>query len=722
MNLKVSLVFSCYLLIFCSTSLQSQKPVDYVDPFIGTAKGGNTLPGAVVPWGMTYVSPHNDTVMKWSGAQYFYGKTDFFGFGQNHMSGVGCGDFANIVVIPDTGKPTFNPALTLTNEQATPGYYAADLSNGITAEVTATERTSLSRFRYKPEVPLVIMFDVNRGASPSTDGYVQIIDSTEIAGYNSAGGFCNNKNSYTIYFVAQFSKPFEAFGTWDNYVLNDSSMSQKGEKIGAYFTFDDNNIEPILVKIGISYVSIANARENLRNEQPGWDFEKIRSDAREKWNSELSKITVEGGTDAQKTIFYTALYHSLIHPNIINDANGQYPAMKTHDVQQLEPGRNQYTVFSLWDTYRTLHPLLTLVWPERQTDMLRTMADMARHGGNLPFWELGADESYVMNGDPAAIVVADSYLKGLKDFDTARVLSTMLRTAFQGQGNKIRPMNKYFMKYGYIPWDDCGPDDVWGKPRMVSECLEYAYADWAIAQMARQMGNLPPAISLEARSKAYRHYFDPETSFLRPKNADKSWYQPFQAFGPPMKSMPGFVEGNSWQYTFFVPHDIPGLRRLMGGDKPFVRKLQTAFDSSYFTINNEPDIAYPYLFTYIKGEEWRTAREVHRIMERDFGTGPAGLPGNDDAGTISAWYVFSAMGFYPDCPGKPEYRLSSPLFDKVTIYLNREYYPGDTFTLQSASATPHIVQRPLSLNGNPYRSYGITHQQITYGGQLLFGR
>lgn len=722
MNQKVDLILSCFLVIFSLHHLQAQQPVDFVDPFIGTSNGGNTLPGAVVPWGMAYVSPHNDTLLQWSGARYFFGKKDFFGFGQNHMSGVGCGDFANIVVIPVTDTAARNHSLSISEESATPGYYAANISNGVRAEVTATERTSLLRFTYKSGVQPVLLFNVSRGASPSTDGYVQINDNTEIVGYNSAGGFCKHQNSYTIYFVARFSKPAAAFGTWEGTSLRDSSRCQKGENIGAWLSFINTNGEPLLVKIGISYVSIANARANLLAEQPGWDFEKVQVDARAKWNRELSKIAIEGGTDAQKTIFYTALYHSLIHPNIINDANGQYPAMKTRDVQQLEPGHNQYTVFSLWDTYRTLHPLLTLVWPERQTDMLRTMADMAKHGGDLPFWELGADESYVMNGDPAAIVVADSYLKGLNDFDTTLALNTMLRTAFQGEGNKIRPMNKYFMKYGYIPWDDCGPDDVWGKPRMVSECLEYAYADWAIAQMARKMGHLKTAASLEARSKAYRHYFDKETSFLRPKNVDGSWYKPFQPFGPPMKSMPGFVEGNSWQYTFFVPHDIEGLRALMGGNKPFVEKLQTAFDSSYFTVNNEPDIAYPYLFTYVEGEEWRTAREVHRILERDFSIGPAGLPGNDDAGTISAWYVFSAIGLYPDCPGKPDYRVGSPLFDKVTIHLNKEYYPGGAFIFQSKATVPPSVRRPKTLNNKPFRSYGISHRQIVTGGELKFGK
>ncbi len=711
------------ILSFCSFNqvFAQKQPADYVNPFTGTANGGNTLPGAVLPWGLAYISPHNDSSDAWSGARYFDGQKTFFGFGQNHLSGVGCADFANLVVTPVTGELNLKQGIFLMNEQANPGYYAAELSNGVKSEVTVTERTTLSKFNFGNSGKPAVLVDISDGTTPSKDAYVQIENNTEIIGFNSSGGFCQTNNSYTIYFVARFSQPFSAYGTWNGSVFHPSANCEKGTNIGAYLKFKNTDNTPLFVKIGISYVSIENARLNLEAEQPGWDFEAIREKAFNKWNRELSKIQVEGGTEEQKTIFYTALYHSLIHPNIINDVNGQYPAMKTKNTAVVEEGHNQYTVYSLWDTYRTLHPLLTLVWPERQTDMLRTMVDMAKHGGDLPFWELGADETYVMNGDPAPIVVADSYFKGVKDFDTDLALKTMLRTAFKGEGNKMRPMNQYLMKHGYIPWDDCGPDDVWGKPRMVSECLEYTYADWVIAQMAREFGYTGKADELESRSKAYRHYFDKETLFIRPRYKNGAWYEPFEPYGPEMASLPGFVEGNSWQYTFFVPHDIYGLRDLMGGDKAFTKKLQTCFDSSYFTINNEPDIAYPYLFTYIKGEEWRTAKEVHNILNKDFSTGAAGLPGNDDAGTISAWYVFSAMGFYPDCPGKPEYRIGSPLFDKIEIKLNKDFYPGKTFVLSSnPKNTDKSRLMPAKLNNRKFRQFSITHEQIVQGGELKF--
>ncbi len=708
------------LLSITTISFAQKQPADHVDPFIGTANGGNTLPGAVVPWGMAYISPHNDSTDKWSGARYFDGQNTFFGFGQNHLSGVGCADFANLVVTPVTGKLRLRPGIFFMKEKAEAGYYATELSNGVKAEVTATRRTTLSKFDFGKEADPYVLINVSKGARPSRDAYVQIDSENEISGYNSSGGFCYTNNSYTIYFVARFSQPFSGYGTWQGDDFYPSSYCEKGTDIGMYVKFNNTGNQPILAKIGISYVSIENARENLEAEQAGWDFAKVRQNAWDKWNQELSKIKVEGRTDEEKTKFYTALYHTLIHPNIINDVNGQYPAMKTKDIAKVYKGHNQYTVFSLWDTYRTLHPLLALVWPDRQTDMVRTMVDMARHGGHLPFWELGADETYVMNGDPAPIVVTDTYFKGLQDFDVDLALETMLETAYKGEGNKMRPMNQYLIKYGYIPWDDCGPDDVWGKPRMVSECLEYTYADWAIAQLAKEKGYKEKTKELEARSMAYKHYFDKEINFIRPKYSNGEWHEPFEPFGPEMKSMPGFVEGNSWQYTFFVPHDIKGLKKMMGGAEIFTQKLQKSFDSSYFTIVNEPDIAYPYLFTHVDGEEWRTAKIVHDIMEEEFNLGPAGLPGNDDAGTISGWYVFSAMGFYPDCPGKPEYRLGSPLFDKVEITLDTDYYPGSRFVIHSNGKEKKGSQKPVKLNGKKFKQYSIPHDKITKGGELEF--
>ncbi len=724
---KIVIIFVVILFVGCGNlGNPPAEPVAYVNPLIGTTNGGNTFPGAVVPWGMAHIVPHTTREKSWSGSRYYYGDNFIYGFGQIHLSGVGCADFANINLMPTTGYLSFDYYKNRSryeNEIAQAGYYAADLRHyNVRAEVTATERTTLSRYTFpEQQGDANIILDVTEGLTESRDAYLRIVSDDEIEGWNHAGGFCMTDNDYVIHFVANFSKKAKAVGSWKGRELLPGVRLMEGNNIGAYMQFDTEAGEQILVKIGVSFVSIENARENLEQEQPGWDFDAVKKQAQKKWNKELSRIDVSGG-DREKTIFYTALYHALIHPNIIDDVNGEYPTMKTKTIEKVISGHHQYTVYSLWDTYRTLHPLLTLVYPERQADMLRTMVDHAEHGGNLPFWELGADETYVMNGDPAPIVIADSYFKGLRDFDVKQAYQAAYRTAMQTENNNMRPMQKYFSKYGYIPYDDCGADDMWGKPRMVSECLEYAYSDWAIALLAQEFGDHERAENLKDRSEAYRHYYDPKIGFLRPRYSDGSWYEPFypESYQGSWKNV-GFVEGNSWQYTLFVPHDIDGLRQIMGGDFAFTAKLQRCFDEKNFTIDNEPDINYPYLFTYIPGESWRTQQIVRRLMDLEFGTGPGGLPGNDDAGTISAWYIFSAMGFYPVCPGKTKYQLGSPVFDEITIHLNQEFWSGDKFVIRAEyNSQQNVYIQTMKLNGKDYQKPEIDHKDVVQGGELVF--
>jgi predicted alpha-1,2-mannosidase len=714
------------ILLAFSISAICQQPVDFVNTQIGTSNGGNTLPGAVVPWGMAYISPHNNLDNHWVGSRYFNGEKYIYGFGQTHLSGVGCGDFANICLMPTIGVISSDPKegkSRYSDEIFKAGYYAVKLNDySITAEVTATKRSTLSRFTF-PEAKdnANIMFDVSQGLSKSRDAYVRIIAPDEVEGWNDAGGFCERTNRYRIYFVAKLSKKAVKWGTWKDGNLKPNINVQSGTPCGAWMSFQTRKDEQVLVKIGISYVSIENARLNLSTEQADWAFDKVRKNAHDSWNEQLSKILLEGGTSGQKTIFYTALYHALIHPNIINDVNGEYPAMKTKEICKVT-NRDQYSVFSLWDTYRTLHPLLTLVYPQQQTDILKTMVDMVKHGGDLPFWELAADESYVMNGDPAPLVIADSYFKGLRDFDVQTAYGAMLKSATSVKGNKIRPLQAYFAKHGYIPWDDCGPDDEWGKPRMVSECLEYAFADWATAKLAKELGKDSVFNYLSNRSKAYLHYYDKGTGLIRPRMQDSSWCAPFFPAGSPgLFTNPGFVEGTSWQYSFFIPHDINGLINRMGGDAVFVNKLQLCFDSSYFTLNNEPDIAYPYLFTYAKGQGWRTQKEVRRIIESNYSISPAGLPGNDDAGTISAWLVFSAMGFYPACPGNTDYRLGIPMFSKITLTLDQKFYPGRRLVIRAdGDLNSNGFVKQCIFNGKEWLKPFIDHADVTQGGEFIF--
>lgn len=699
-------------------------PIVYVNPYVGTANNGNTFPGASVPWGMAHIAPHNTRERGWSGSRYFFARTFLYGFGQIHLSGVGCGDFANINLMPTTGKvygDFHKNRSRYGNENAMPGFYDVFLaSHGIRARLSATKRATICSFTY-PECQgdANLIIDLTEGLSQSTDAGARIVNGYEVEGWNTAGGFCQEENQYTIYFVSRFSKKAKTYGTFQERSLMPGSTKVKGDKSGVYFSFDTDEGEEIIVRTGLSFVSIANARENLEKEIPHEDFNRVVEEAQNAWNLELSRIEVKG-SDADKIKFYTALYHALIHPNIIDDVNGEYTAMKTKEIRKVN-GRNQYTVFSLWDTYRSLHPLLTLMYPERQTAMLQTMADHVETGGELPFWELGADETYVMNGDPAPIVVADSYIKGLHDFDINLVFKAMLASAFDTVNNRVRPMQAYFSRYGFIPYDDCGPDDRWGKRRMVSECLEYAFADWAIAQIANKLEKKDTARMLEERSKAYRYFYDPDTGFFRPRNRDMSWFSPFypDSWNGSWKN-PGFVEGNSWQYSFFVPHDVSGLTKLMGGEEAYVAKLQRCFDEKHFAIDNEPDIAYPYLFTYFPGQAWRTQEIVRRLMDEEFHNHAGGLPGNDDAGTISAWLLFSAMGFYPDCPGTTRYSLGSPLFSEITLHLNNDFWEGKEFKIKAINNSPqNIYIARATLNGKPLNRDYLLHEEIVKGGELV---
>lgn len=715
------------LALAVSQSLQA-LPVNkatLVNTLIGTSNGGNTFPGAVLPWGMAHIAPHNTQSTGWSGSQYYFGNTYLYGFGQTHLSGVGCGDFSNITLTPTAG-PLFTDSYKnrsrYANEVTQAGYYKVDLtSHKLTAELTATLRSTLSRYTFAGTQANLIL-NVTDGLSPSKEAYVKINSPYECEGWNHTGGFCQEGNKYTIYFVAQFSQPAVSSGMWKNrdQYPGMTKLGTTNGDMGAWFTFGEMPAGgQILVKVGLSYVSIENARLNLQTEQPGWDFEKVKADAQNEWNKQLSRIEVSGGTTDEQTSFYTALYHALIHPNIIDDVNGQYPAMKSHKTKTVK-NRHQYTVFSLWDTYRTLHPLLTLVYPEVQIDILHTMTDHVLEGGELPFWELAADETYVMNGDPAAIVVADSYVKGLTRFDLATAYKAMKHSALDTVNNRIRPMQKYYTRYNFIPYDDCGPDDRWGKRRMVSECLEYAYADFATAQIARALNDTATASYLMQRSNAFTYYFDPSTGLLRPRNKDLSWFEPFYPSSYKGSwSNPGFVEGNSWQYSFFVPHNIPGLMQQMGGPKTFADKLTQCFTDKNFTVDNEPDLAYPYLFNYVPGQENRTRELIAHLMEHEFLNAHNGLPGNDDAGTISAWYVFSALGFYPDCPGKPEYQLGIPLFNEARIKLNPAFYKGSEISIQRKQNRKPADYQVL-INGVKASQSSLSHQTLTNGCKLVF--
>ena len=725
------------IMLFVSAIAVAQKPTELVNPFIGTTNFGTTNPGAVTPNGMMSVVPFNvmgsdmnvfDKDNRWWSAPYEYNNKYFTGYAHVALSGVGCPEASSLLVMPTSGELDvnyFGYGSEYTDEKASPGYYSNRLTKyGISTEVTATTRTSCERYTFPAGKGNTIL-NLGQGLSNECGAMVRRISDTEIEGFKLLGTFCYTTQAvFPIYFVMRVSKKPSTSGAWKfqplltgveaewtpddgTYKLYENYYREiAGDNIGYRFCYEGlEEGEQITVQMGVSFVSVENARENLDAEQSGKDFDEVHANAVEQWNSDLSRISIEGGTTDQQTIFYTALYHALIHPSTISDVNGEYPKMENGEVGKSDHTR--YTVFSLWDTYRNLHQLLTLVYPERQTDMLRTMVGMYDDWGWLPRWELFGRETFTMEGDPAAIVIADSWIKGLRDFDIDRAYEAMLKSATtKGAENLIRPDIDPYIEKGYIPlWyfsNDLSGDNS------VSHALEYCSADYAIAQLADSLGDKARAKEFLKRSQSYRNYFCKEHGTLRPLTKDGKFFDDFDpATGKNFENVPGFHEASAWCYTFAVPHDIKGLTKLMGGKNGFVKSLQGVFDNDHYDPANEPDIVYAYLFSRFKGEEWRTQKEVKNILDNHYKNAPDGIPGNDDTGTMSAWAVFSMMGIYPDCPGEPTYTLTTPVFDRVTITT-----PQGVIEIKCNRPTADCQYIDnISLNGKAC-GYRITHKQL----------
>lgn len=723
---------------------RAQEPVDCVNPFIGTSNYGTTNPGAVCPHGMMSVVPFNvmgskenkfDKDAQWWSTPYEHYNTYLTGFSHVNLSGVGCPDLGSLLLMPTAGelKVDFREyGSKYKDEQASPGYYTNYLTKyGIKTEVSATPRTGIARFTF-PQGQGNILMNLGEGLTNESGAFLRKVNEQEIEGMKLLGTFCYNSQAvFPIYFVMRLNKKPKEMGYWKKQrpmgveaqwdtdqgkykLYTKYGREIAGDDIGAYFCFDMQEGETIEVQTGVSFVSIENARENLNKEQNGFRFDEVRKQAREKWNADLSRIQVKGGTPDQKTVFYTALYHMLIQPNILQDVNGQYPAMESSEIRTTRG--NRYTVFSLWDTYRNVHQLLTLVYPERQLEMVRSMIDMYRESGWLPKWELYGRESHTMEGDPSIPVIVDTWLKGIRDFDIELAYEAMYKSAtLPGPENAMRPDNDDYLQLGYVPLREQFDNSV-------SHALEYYIADWNLARLAEALGKKEDAKLFYSRSMGYKHYYCPEFGTLRPLLPDGRFYAPFNPLqGLNFEPSPGFHEGNSWNYTFYVPHDIKGLAKLMGGRKPFVEKLQRVFDEGFYDPANEPDIAYPYLFCYFKGEEWRTQREVKRLLQTYFRNHPKGLPGNDDTGTMSAWALFSMMGFYPNCPGLPEYIVTTPVFDEVTITLNPDFYPNRRIILRAEhQGEDKDYIRQITVDGKKLNNFFITHDQLTRAKEIVF--
>ncbi|MBP0902965.1 GH92 family glycosyl hydrolase [Mariniflexile gromovii] len=732
-------VVSFLIIFFCGvTHVSSQEPVEYVNPFIGTSNFGATNPGAIAPRGMVSVSPFNvagkqnvlEKDSRWLSNPYVNENTFLTGFSHVNLSGVGCPDLGVILLMPTTGAIETNHlkyGSAYSNEKAKPGYYSTFLTKyDVQVETTATTRTGVSRYSF-PKGASNILLNLGLGLTNEAGASIKIVSPTEIEGMRTVGSFCYYKpeEAYPVYFVAKFSKPADAYGVWKKPAKYNGEEAQWmpyngkarlmegyrkeviGDSIGSYFTYNFDKPTQIEVKVGVSYVSIENARENLEKETQNASFDDIFSKTASSWNENLSKIKVEGGSNDDKTIFYTALYHTLIHPNILNDYNGEYPKMATRET--LKTAGTRFTVFSFWDTYRNLHALMSLVYPKQQSDMVKSMLDIYDESGWLPKWELNATETTTMVGDPAGIILTDTYLKGIQDFDVEKAYQAMAKSADALENNPLRPGIKNYIEKGYLTTEQEGS---------VSTTQEYNATDFSIALLAKALNKKEDYKRFSKRSISYRALFDKNLKLLRPRNEDGTFYEPFNPLaGANFEKNIGFIEGNAWQYAFMVSHDIKGLMKLMGGSKAFSNQLQKVFDANQFDMANEPDIAYPYLFNYVKGEEWRTQKLVAELVKQYFQNKPAGLPGNDDTGTMSAWLIYSMMGIYPISPGEPVYTITTPVFDKVTIALDPNYYKGKELIIEKTGAKDGVI-KDVYLGDALHKSYFIQHSDLVKGSTL----
>lgn len=737
-------ILICLGSLLAAVSLFSQEPVDYVNPFIGTTNYGTCNPGAICPNGLMSVVPFNvmgssdnkyDKDARWWSTPYEHNNCFFTGFSHVNLSGVGCPDMGSLLLMPTTGKLDVdlrNYGSRYKDETASPGYYSLFLTKyNIKAEVTATLRSGLARFTF-PEGESHILLNLGEGLTNESGAFLRKVSDTEVEGMKLLGTFCYNPQAvFPIYFVMRVSKAPKACGYWKKQremqgpeadwdihsgkykLYTKYNKELAGDDIGAWFSFDTAGNEEVEVAVGVSFVSIENARENLEKEQGGRHFVQIHQEARDLWNSHLGRIKVEGGTEDQKTVFYTGLYHALIHPSILQDVNGQYPAMETGEIRTAQG--NRYTVYSLWDTYRNLHQLMTLVYPEKQIEMVRTMVDMYKEHGWLPKWELYGRETLTMEGDPSLPVIVDTWKKELKDFDIETAYEAMYKSATTpGAQNLMRPDIDDYISKGYVPLMEQYDNSV-------SHALEYYIADYSLYTLAKELGKKDDADLFYKRSMGYKNYYCKEFGTLRPILPDGEFYSPFDPKqGENFEPSPGFHEGNAWNYTFFVPHDIKGLAKLMGGPEKFVDKLQMVFDKGYYDPANEPDIAYPYLFSYFKGEEWRTQKLVKELLAKHFTNTPGGIPGNDDVGTMSAWALFSMMGLYPDCPGVPEYTLTTPTFDKVTITLNPDFYSQKELVIEVANKESDSDYIKRVEMGGKKCGFRINHNDLIEAGKLTF--
>lgn len=743
-NLFSNISIVVFLLVFLSCSKQEQKNyIQYVDPLIGTAEAttisaqeiggdhvghGQTIPAVTAPFGMTQWVPQVHDSEKKCLAPYYFGTTSFQGFRATHwLSGSCVQDYGSFTVFPAAGTDDFQPLPNqrfpmqmLNSDDLSPAYLSVMFPESqIMTEITATKRCGFFRFSWVDAQNPTVFIDVN---SDENQGYIKIDTvNQEISGYNPVHRIYNGSGKpagISGYFVARFDKKFTTFGTYGGFDYERGSSEKKDlEKLGGWVSFVLKGNEPVKMKMGTSFTSIENARKNLEAELPGWDFEKTKETLEKTWNEMLGKIDVESTDEKELTKFYTSLYHAFFHPRLYSDVNGDYPEFsKSYSIKNTG-GHEYYDDFSNWDIYRAQMPLLSLVAPAEYTDMVKSLILKAEQGGWLPIFPMWNSYTSAMIGDHSTSIIADAYAKGF-EFDFEKAYFYMRKNAFETpeeeeyiDGKGRRALASY-VNLGYIPLED-DVNFAFHKREQVSRTLEYAYNDWCVAQVAKGLGKTDDYNQLSVRAQNYTNVYDEEQGWMNGRYADGTFYPDFN----PGEEAFFITEGTPKHYSWYVPHDVKGLVNLMG-EQEFKQKLNDLIDQKQYWHGNEPSHQIPFLFNYT-GQWDKTQQTIKHILKTEYDVGPGGISGNDDAGQMSAWYVFGAMGFYPLCPGNNEYELSSPSFKKVTLHLDKKYYPAGKFILETDSEDVAKIYNKVLLNGNEI-SPRFSHAEIQKGGKLSF--
>ena len=708
-------------------TLQAGEITKYVNPFIGTGAidgglSGNNYPGATSPFGMIQLSPDTSEAPNWGDASgYDYNRNTIFGFSHTRLSGTGASDLIDITLMPTSSGRT-SSAFTHDEEKARPGYYQVMLKDeNINAELTTTQRNGIHRYQYPAGKDAEIILDMDHSADKGSWGrriinsQIRILNDHAVEGYRIITGWAKLRK---IYFYMEFSSPILTSTLRDGGRVHENTAVINGTNLHGCFRFGQLNGKPLTCKVALSSVSMENARQNMEQEAPHWDFDRYVAAADADWEKQLGKIEVKG-TEVQKEIFYTALYHTMIQPNTMSDVNGEYMAAD-YTTRKVANNETHYTTFSLWDTFRASHPLYTLLEPERVTDFVKSMIRQYEYYGYLPIWQLWGQDNYCMIGNHSIPVITDAILKGIPGIDMEKAYEAVYNSSVTSHPNS--PF-EVWEKYGFMP------ENI--QTQSVSITLEQAFDDWCVAQLAAKLNKDADYQRFHKRSEYYRNLFHPKTKFFQSKNDKGEWIEPFDPYQYGGNGGHPFTEGNAWQYFWYVPHNIQALMELTGGTKAFEQKLDTFFTSTYkseqmnhnasgfvgqYAHGNEPSHHVAYLYNFA-GQPWKTQKYVSHILNTMYNNTSSGYAGNDDCGQMSAWYVFSAMGFYPVNPADGRYIIGSPLLDECTLKLagNKE------FRIRTIRKSPEdIYIQSVTLNGKKHKDFFITHQDIMNGGTMVF--